>query len=534
MSGRIFQNVVLQFKETTDRTIGVIDSEGTVIACSELTGIGKKWTKYVEPIAAAEGNCVTMEGKTFKAMPGWGTHFDYAVFTSGDDSVGRTVCSMACVALNAAKVYYEEKHDKGSFIKNIISDNILISDIYMRAKELRVVADVPRGVFVVRTLKKGESVPTDVIQSLFPDRQNDFVLSIGEGDVVLIRQMPEGSGINGFTMFLRTIPYNYYAVLTVVMSLFLIFTGAEFGPMKLNEDNAKNGDLFTTTDRPYGDDVDAGDDANGHVIDLLAPVLVLIAACIFGMVYTGGFFEGVDFITAFADCNASAGLVLGSSIALLFTFVFYRVRSVMTFQDFAACIPEGFKAMVSPMLILTLAWTLSGMTNLLGAKYYVANLLGGSAAALQYLLPVIIFLVAVFLAFATGTSWGTMGILIPVVVPVFAGSPLLPMAVAAVCAGAVMGDHCSPISDTTLLSATASGCDNLDHVRTQLPYALIAAGASAVGFLIAPMFNSPLPTLVISTAVMIVSFLILSKIKGEHIPQAAAELAPVSAESKQI
>ena len=154
--------------------------------------------------------------------------------------------------------------------------------------------------------------------------------------------VPAGSGINGFTMFLRTIPYNYYAVMTVVMSLFLIFTGAEFGPMKLNEDNAKNGDLFTTADRPYGDDVDDGNDTNGHVIDLIAPVLVLIAACIFGMVYTGGFFEGVDFITAFADCNASAGLVLGSSIALLFTFVFYRVRSVMTFQDFAACIPEGF------------------------------------------------------------------------------------------------------------------------------------------------------------------------------------------------
>ena len=181
--------------------------------------------------------------------------------------------------------------------------------------------------------------------------------------------VPAGSGINGFTMFLRTIPYNYYAVMTVVMSLFLIFTGAEFGPMKLNEDNAKNGDLFTTADRPYGDDVDDGNDTNGHVIDLIAPVLVLIAACIFGMVYTGGFFEGVDFITAFADCNASAGLVLGSSIALLFTFVFYRVRSVMTFQDFAACIPEGFKAMVSPMLILSLAWTLSGMTGLLGAKY---------------------------------------------------------------------------------------------------------------------------------------------------------------------
>ena len=184
MSGRIFQNVVLQFKETTDRTIGVIDSEGTVIACSELTGIGKKWTKYVEPIAAAEGNCVTMEGKTFKAMPGWGTHFDYAVFTSGDDSVGRTVCSMACVALNAAKVYYEEKHDKGSFIKNIISDNILISDIYMRAKELHVAAEVPRGVFVIRPVDdRAEAIPVDVVQNMFPDRQNDFVLSVGDDDV---------------------------------------------------------------------------------------------------------------------------------------------------------------------------------------------------------------------------------------------------------------------------------------------------------------------------------------------------------------
>ena len=218
--------------------------------------------------------------------------------------------------------------------------------------------------------------------------------------------VPEGSGINGFTMFLRTIPYNYYALLTLVMIFFLVLTGADYGPMKLNEDNALNGDLFTTDDRPYGDDVDDGTDTRGHVIDLILPVVVLIAACIFGLIYTGGFFSGVDFITAFSDCNASAGLVMGSSIALLFTFVFYRVREVMTFQDFAACIPEGFKAMVSPMLILTLAWTLSGMTNLLGAKYYVANLLNGSAAALQYLLPAIIFLVAVFLAFATGTSWG--------------------------------------------------------------------------------------------------------------------------------
>ena len=296
--------------------------------------------------------------------------------------------------------------------------------------------------------------------------------------------VPEGSGINGFTMFLRTIPYNYYALLTLVMILFLIFTGTDFGPMQLNERNAKNGDLFTTADRPYGDDVDDGTETKGHVIDLIAPVLVLIAACIFGMIYTGGFFEGVDFVTAFADCNASAGLVLGSSIALLFTFVFYRVRQVMTFQDFAACIPEGFKAMVSPMLILTLAWTLSGMTGLLGAKYYVANLLGNSAAALQYMLPVIIFMVAVFLAFATGTSWGTFSILIPIVCHAFPDGEMLVISIAACLSGAVCGDHCSPISDTTIMASAGAHCSHVNHVSTQLPYAITAAACAAVCYVI--------------------------------------------------
>ena len=195
MSGRIFQNVVLQFKETTDRTIGVIDSEGTVVACSELTGIGKKWVRYVEAIEAADGECIALDGKTFKAMPGWGGRFDYAVFASGDDSVGKTVCAMATVALNSAKTYYEEKHDKASFIKNIISDNILISDIYMRAKELHVAAEVPRGVFVIRLIdERMENIPLDVVQNLFPDRQNDFVLSVGEADVALIHQMSESAG----------------------------------------------------------------------------------------------------------------------------------------------------------------------------------------------------------------------------------------------------------------------------------------------------------------------------------------------------
>ena len=333
--------------------------------------------------------------------------------------------------------------------------------------------------------------------------------------------VPAGSGINGFTMFLRTIPYNYYAMLTVVMSLFLIFTGAEFGPMKLNEDNAQNGDLFTTADRPYGDDVDDGSDTNGHVIDLIAPVLVLIAACIFGMVYTGGFFEGVDFITAFADCNASAGLVLGSSIALLFTFVFYRVRSVMTFQDFAACIPEGFKAMVSPMLILSLAWTLSGMTGLLGAKYYVASLLGNSAAALQYLLPFIIFLVAVFLAFATGTSWGTFSILIPIVCQAFPDGEMLVVSIAACLSGAVCGDHCSPISDTTIMASAGAHCSHVNHVSTQLPYAITAAACSAVCYVITGLAQavlgsraSLLTSLVLLVVAIVLELAVLSVIRA--------------------
>ena len=296
--------------------------------------------------------------------------------------------------------------------------------------------------------------------------------------------VPEGSGINGFTMFLRTIPYNYYALLTLVMIFFLVLTGADYGPMKLNEDNALNGDLFTTDDRPYGDDADDGSDTRGHVVDLIAPVLVLIAACIFGMVYTGGFFEGVDFVTAFANCSASMGLVLGSAIALMFTFVFYRVRGVMTFQDFAACIPEGFKAMVSPMLILTLAWTLSGMTGLLGAKYYVASLLSGSAAALQYLLPIIIFVVAVFLAFATGTSWGTFSILVPIVCHAFPEGEMLVVSIAACLSGAVCGDHCSPISDTTIMASAGAHCSHVNHVSTQLPYAMTAAAISAGCYLL--------------------------------------------------
>ncbi len=194
MSGRIFQNVVLQIKEATDRVVGVIDGEGTVISCSDLALIGRKWPEYVSHINQADGIVTIADGRTFRALGGWGAHFDYAVFTAGEDEVSHTVCSMASVALNEAKNHYEEKHDRGSFIKNIISDNIMLSDIYMRAKELHVAPEVSRSVFLVRQLEDGDASLMDVVQGLFPDRQNDFVLSVGDSDVALIHQLPENGG----------------------------------------------------------------------------------------------------------------------------------------------------------------------------------------------------------------------------------------------------------------------------------------------------------------------------------------------------
>ena len=333
--------------------------------------------------------------------------------------------------------------------------------------------------------------------------------------------VPEGSGINGFTMFLRTIPYNYYALLTLIMILFLIFTGTDYGPMKLNEDNALKGDLFTTEDRPYGDDVDDGTAACGHVIDLILPVLVLIAACIFGLIYTGGFFEGVDFITAFSDCNASAGLVMGSSIALLFTFVFYRVRNVMTFQDFAACIPEGFKAMVPAIMILTFAWSLKAMTDSLGSTEFVEAFVKTYAENFAFFLPAIVFLIGCFLAFATGTSWGTFGILIPITMAIFPlEDPLGIICISACMAGAVCGDHCSPISDTTIMASAGAQCDHVNHVATQLPYAISCAVISFLSYVAAGLlvhFGAPGILALPIGIVMMLVFLTFLKAKGDKV-----------------
>lgn len=300
--------------------------------------------------------------------------------------------------------------------------------------------------------------------------------------------VPKGTDINGFSMFLQTIPYNFYAITTLFMMLLITVLKFDFGSMKVHEDNAVKGDLFTTAARPYGDDEENTDKPNGAVIDLVLPVVVLIICCIIGMVYSGGFFSGESFVDAFAGANASKGLVLGSMATFFFTFCFYMVRNVMTFKDFTECIPAGFRAMVAPIMILTMAWTLSGMTGLLGAKFYVHDLVAGSAGILKMFLPAIIFVVAMFLAFSTGTSWGTFAILIPVVCNVFGSGDtyeMLVISIAACLSGAVCGDHCSPISDTTIMASAGAHSDHVNHVSTQLPYALTAAAVSITGYLIA-------------------------------------------------
>ena len=300
--------------------------------------------------------------------------------------------------------------------------------------------------------------------------------------------VPKGSDINGFNMFLQTIPYNFYAITTLSMMILLTIMKFDFGSMKVHEDNANKGDLFTTAARPYGDDDDNTDKPNGAVIDLVLPVIVLIICCIIGMIYSGGFFTGESFVDAFAGADAPKGLVLGSMATFFFTFCFYMVRNVMTFKEFTECIPAGFRAMVAPIMILTMAWTLSGMTGLLGAKFYVHDLVASSAGILKMFLPTIIFVVAMFLAFSTGTSWGTFSILIPVVCNVFGSGDtyeMLIISIAACLSGAVCGDHCSPISDTTIMASAGAHSDHVNHVSTQLPYALTAASVSVTGYLIA-------------------------------------------------
>ena len=299
-------------------------------------------------------------------------------------------------------------------------------------------------------------------------------------------------GEDGLSLFISAIPYNFYALLTIVMMITIAVLNIDFGSMKIHEDNAKKGDLFTTPDRPYGEATELEDTGKGTVKDLLIPIIALIICCVIGMIYTGGFFEGADFVTAFSNSDASVGLAIGSAFALVITILLYVSRRVLGFKECMDCIPEGFKAMVPAIMILTFAWTLKSMTDSLGAAEFVAALIKGSASGIVNLLPAIIFVVGCLLAFATGTSWGTFGILIPIVVDAFqATNPtLMTIAISACMAGAVCGDHCSPISDTTIMASAGAQCNHVNHVSTQLPYAISVAVISFITYIVAGFVQS--------------------------------------------
>lgn len=313
---------------------------------------------------------------------------------------------------------------------------------------------------------------------------------------------------DGFTLFLKTIPFNLYALLTIVMVIYICVSDFDFGTMKKFEDNAKNnGDLFSgATD--YHNERELPVSANGKVIDLVLPVLFLISSCIVGLIYTGGFFDGVDFVTAFSNCDASMGLVLGSFATLIFIFLLYIPRRVITFKEFADCIPEGFKMMSSAIIILILAWTLGGFCSTkLDAGTFVYNAVKGSNISFA-IFPVILFVIAAALAFSTGTSWGTFSILIPIVIEVFPEtSPLLVITISAVLAGSVCGDHISPISDTTIMASAGAQCNHVNHVSTQMPYAITVALACIVGYLVAGYTASWIATM--SSALITLAILIV-------------------------
>ena len=329
----------------------------------------------------------------------------------------------------------------------------------------------------------------------------------------------KGSGASsGMSLFVSAIPFNFYAILTIVMMLFLAFANFDYGPMKKHEDNAKNGDLFTTKAEEMTEQMTQNE--KGKVIDLVLPVLFLIVACVIGMIYSGGFFAAGDegyhnFITAFSNSDASVGLVYGSAVAIVFAVIYFLCRRVISFKDCMESLPDGFKAMVPAILILVCAWTLKAMTDSLGAKIYISSLVEGSAASFQAFLPAIIFVIAVGLSFATGTSWGTFGILIPIVLSVFGAQDgnITIVAISACMAGAVCGDHCSPISDTTIMASAGAQCNHINHVSTQLPYALTVAGVSFVAYIIAGFVPNWFIVLPVAIVLMLGTLFILKLAK---------------------
>lgn len=320
------------------------------------------------------------------------------------------------------------------------------------------------------------------------------------------------SEISGFSLFIKAIPYNFYALLTIVMMIAIVCMKFDYGPMKKHELNAAKGDLFSSDDAEMFKALENSDvNKNGSMWDLIAPVVVLVIACVFGMIYTGGFFSGESFIDAFANSDASQGLVYGSFAGLIFAVIYFLCRKVLSFKQCMESIPEGFKAMVPAIMILACAWTLKTMTDSLGAKVFIAEFVRNYAAAFTSFLPAIVFLIAVGLAFSTGTSWGTFGILIPIVLAVFGdiSQEISIISISACMAGAVCGDHCSPISDTTIMASAGSQSNHINHVSTQLPYAITVAVVSFISYIIAGFVQNAAIMLPISIILMIGTVLVI-------------------------
>ena len=339
--------------------------------------------------------------------------------------------------------------------------------------------------------------------------------------------------VNGFELFIKQIPYNYYCLLTLVMIIVISILNLDYGPMLEHEYNAQvNGDLFTTPERPFegADDYEEGN-KKGSVLDLLLPVIVLIITCIIGMIYSGGFFDGETFIDAFANADASVGLVIGSFIALIFTFVYFWLRGAISFEKSFDSIPKGFTQMISPILILIFAWTLCSFTRYaLCSADFVSNALA-NAGALKKFLPAVIFVIACFIGFATGTSWGTIGIMAPIVVSVFdyTTEPVIcTIGLAAACAGGVCGDHCSPISDTTIMASAGAHCYHLNHVFTQIPYAFTVVAVSFVCFVLAGLIQNAVICLIIAVALMVGTLLVIRSIVSKKHADKFAAMAEAS------
>ena len=327
-------------------------------------------------------------------------------------------------------------------------------------------------------------------------------------------------GYDGFALFVQAIPYNFYAILTLIMVFLTAALNIDFGPMKKHEDNAAKGDIYTTPERPYENVAEMKFNPNGKVIDLVLPVIILIAGCVLGLVYTGGFFDGgVSLQEAFAGCDAPSGLSMGSCVSLIIIMAYFLLRKAFSFGEMMECLPEGFKLMVPATLILTFAWTISGVTGSLGAADFVAGVVDQVGASLQNFLPAVIFLIASLLAFATGSSWGTFGILIPIVIRVFPPvdglpTPILMMAIGACLGGAVMGDHCSPISDTTIMASTGAQCHHINHVATQMPYAIVVAAVCFVSYIVAGFLPNVIIALPLALILMVGTLLIIGKMNG--------------------